>query len=168
MQQISLWSDSTVNKENNFLKPIIRFAHWERQNDLVKDKEINWPDVRVFLGYIKEDHFDQLNNAMIDIQKSIPALVFKPLGISLARDVVDVEICEPNVEYAIYIRNGVQSITYYSPLLANDRFSNKVVELKNLMLRSVEQFDSTGWKERYESPLDADTFDWDYQKINGR
>ncbi|WP_276501901.1 hypothetical protein [Terrimonas pollutisoli] len=131
-------------------------------------KEINFPDVRIFLGYIKEEFFDHLNNAMIEVQNCIPNLSFKSLGISLKRDVADIERSDQYKDYSLYIRNGVQSLTYYSPFLDNDIFSKKVFELKELMLKSMKQLDREGWKERYNSPFDTKSFDWNYDEINDR
>jgi hypothetical protein len=168
IEQISLWSDSTMNKESDFLKPLIRFAHWERKNDLQKGREINFPDVRIFLGYIDEEFFNLLNNAIIEIQNCIPNLTFKSLGISLARDVANIERGIQDKDYSVYIRNGIQSMTYYSPFLDNDTFSSKIFELKELMLKSMKQISLDGWKERYDSPFDTNSFDWNYDEINGR
>ena len=168
IEAISLWSDSTMNKESGFLKPVIRFAHWERKSDLQKGKDINFPDVRIFLGHIDGEYFNQLNDAIIEIQNCIPTFTFKSLGISLERDVPSIERSIPNKDYELYIRNGVQSLTYYSPFLDNDIFSKKVFELKRLMLKSMKQISLEGWLERYESPFDTKSFDWNYDETNGR
>jgi hypothetical protein len=167
LQQISLWSDSTMNREENFLKPVIRFAHWERQNDMDKLKAgipVMWPDVRIFLGYIKEELFNDLNDAIIDVQKHIPSLQFKPLGISLQRDVVDLN-SDHSRNLEIWVRNGVQSISYYSPFIENDVFCKKVLDLKNIMLKSMHPFDHSGWKERYDKPFNNEIYDWDYKPV---
>ncbi|NOS93249.1 MAG: hypothetical protein HOP30_15120 [Cyclobacteriaceae bacterium] len=169
IHHISLWSDSTMNKENDFLKPIIRFAHWERQNDLDKSRdkiEITWPDIRIFLGYIKPEKFEELNSELIKLQQLIPKIHFASLGISLKRDVAELQRSDVSVEYEIWIRNGTQSLRYYSPLIENNVFLEKAIELKQLLLASMDEIDLTGWKERYDSPLDTSSFDWDYNKIN--
>ncbi len=168
IEEISLWSDSTINKDSNFFKPVIRFAHWERKNDLEKRNEIKFPDVRIFLGYIDEELFNPLNDAIIKIQNCIPKLTFQSLGISLERDVANIKRSNQNKDYNLYIRNGIQSLTYYSPFLDNDIFSQKVFELKTLMLKSMKQICLDGWKERYDSPFDTESFDWNYDEINGR
>ncbi len=105
---------------------------------------------------------------MIEVQNCIPNLSFKSLGISLKRDVADIERSDQYKDYSLYIRNGVQSLTYYSPFLDNDIFSKKVFELKELMLKSMKQLDREGWKERYNSPFDTKSFDWNYDEINDR
>jgi hypothetical protein len=157
-----------MNKEDNFLQPVIRFVHWEKLNDLEKSRnniEIDWPDVRIYLGYIKSEKFDELNTALIELQNLIPKIHFAPLGISLSRDVAMVDESDLSVDYELWIRNGVQTICYYSPLIDNDIFSKKVIDLKRLMIASLDKIDHTGWKERYDSPFDISSFDWDYNKI---
>lgn len=160
-----------MNKEDNFLKPVIRFVHWEKQNDLeqVSNKvKIDWPDLRVFLGYIKSEKFDELNLRIIKIQELVSKIQFTPLGISLERNVATVDKCDLSVAYEIWIRNGVQFISYYSPPIDNDDFSKSVIDLKNLMLESIDKIDCLGWRERYDSPFQVSSFDWDYNEINGR
>ena len=171
VQHISLWSDSTMNKEKLFLKPLIRFVNWEKQNDLEKVRskiEIEWPDVRIFLGYIKPELFDKLNSELIEIQELIAKINFVPLGVNLNRDVAAINRSDLFVDYEIWIRNGIQSMCHYSPLLDNDDFSKKVIALKNRMLESMDRIDFSGWKERYDSAFNTSSFDWDYKEINYR
>lgn len=165
IQGISLWTDSTMNKESGFLKPIIRFTHWERQNDLQNRKSSSFPDVRVFLGHIDEAFFDSLNKAIIEIQEMLPSLVFKPTGISLARDIPDADNFDYRSSYSIYVRNGIQSLTHYSPVLIDDAFTRKVLELKTLMLKSISEISKEGWRERYSASFDSKSFDWSYDEL---
>jgi hypothetical protein len=165
IQHISLWSDSTMNKEVEFFAPIIRFLHWEKNNDsemVKKDTENKWPDIRVFLGNIKPHKFEELNQSIIHIQQLISSIQFRPLGISLKREVAELDTTDSYFDYEIWLRNGAQSFSLYSPLLKDDIFSNKVRDLKQLMLESMDKIDISGWKERYNSPFDTVHFDWDY------
>lgn len=160
-----------MNKEENFLKPVIRFVHWEKQNDLEKFRnsiEIDWPDVRMFLGYIKPEKFNELEAALIELQDLIPKIHFASLGISLNRDIATIDKSDFSINYELWLRNGVQSLSYFSPYIDDDIFSTKVLALKRLMLASLEEIDPAGWKERYDTPFDETSFDWGYNKINGR
>ena len=156
-----------MNKEDNFLKPVIRFVHWEKQNDLEKyrnDVEIDWPDIRTFLGHIKPDMFEKLNSGFIELQQLLSTIHFVPLGINLKRDVATIDT-DFSTAIKVWVRNGVQSFCYYTPHIDNDIFCEKVIALKQLMHSSIDIFDHAGWTERYDSPFNENPFDWDYNKV---
>lgn len=92
----------------------------------------------MFLGYIKPGKFNELNAALIELQDLIPKIHFASLGISLNRDVATIEKSDFSINYELWLRNGVQSLSYFSPYIDDDVFSAKVLALKRLMLSSLD------------------------------
>jgi len=166
LHHISLWSDDTINREKNFLPPVIRLAQWERQQDVERfqaGEAVQWPSVTVSLGYIKAPFIHQLHIALLDIQQQVNSLQFAPMGLRRKRDVPCIPVSEQYIDFEIWMRNGAQSICYASPLLQADAFCKKVFELKQLLLSSMQPFDYTGWKEKYTTSFAKEWHYWNYE-----
>lgn len=167
-QHFSLWVDATMNKDDNFFKPVIRLVNWNEAKAITDTRNnivTNWPDITIELGYIKSEKFELLNQAFIELQQLIPKIYFAPFGINLNRDTPDLNVRLPVIDYAIKIVNFSQSIKFYSSYLNNDEFSSKVMEFTSLMVSCFDKIDNFGWKERYDAAFDMNSFDWDYTPI---
>ncbi|MES2934035.1 MAG: hypothetical protein V4805_11180 [Pseudomonadota bacterium] len=103
---------------------------------------------------------------MFALQKNTTAVCFKPIGLSLKRDVVDLEIAPEAPEYAIYLRNGMQSLEYQSGAIVGDAYSSQILESFNFLLSQLDMIDKTEWQERYSKNLMTERpvkgWKWDY------
>lgn len=48
-KSITVFCDDTINREADFLEPVIRVAHWDREADMQAD--LSFPNVQVTLGH---------------------------------------------------------------------------------------------------------------------
>ncbi len=156
-----LYTDDTMNKDENFFKPILRYCVWDRKSD---SKGANsWPSAQVELAYLKD--IEQTSDIIIKLQKAIPKLSFSPLGVSLSRDVSDVKCNYNKKGYEVYMRNGIQAITYASCHVSNDMLTELILlSFRKLQNEMMLPFDKSGWKERYEFNLNdecpKDMWEW--------
>lgn len=169
----SLWTDYSMNKEENFLPPMIRILNWKRKedlDDLDKDKNRKFPKIEVELGTIKNSKVEELEKAFISIQEAFKGNNdYVPYKISRERDCAELEIDyeKEYLDFTIYFSNGNQSLEFSS--LGN--YSNKLIQqvdnLISLLIESIEPIDKYEWKERYyeltEEYLDGKTPEWFYE-----
>lgn len=163
IESISVYSDSTMNKTEDFFAPILRHCVWQ-QND--NSSENGWPNAPVRLGSIKNQAV--VHDCLMRIQRSIHLMAFPPIGLSLARDVPDVEYAPKDRMYSMKVRNGLQSIEYHSTQLEHDPFADLVFESYDLLVAQLEEFDKRGWTEGYSQDLSAEAFPnrawyWNYE-----
>ncbi len=167
-QHFSLWVDATMNKDDNFFKPVIRIVNWNEAKAITDTRNnivTNWPDITIELGYIKSEKFELLNKAFNELQQLIPKIYFAPFDINLNRAAPDLNVRLPVIGYEVKIANSSQSIKFYSSYLNNDVFSSKVMEFTSLMVSCFDKIDLSGWKENYDAAFDQNSFDWDYTPI---
>lgn len=163
-ESIAIYTDDTMNKGKDFFKPIFRHCVWDRNSDI--NSSNTWPSAKVELAYLKD--IKKTNEILIQIQETIPKPSFSPLGVSLSRNVAEVECDYSKERYEIYIRNRVQAITYASCYIPNDIVTGLILSsFKKLRNEMMVPFDKSGWKERYEFNLNSecpkDMWEWQYE-----
>jgi hypothetical protein len=166
-KSISIWTDNTMNKEKNFFLPIIRYTKWIKKDDLNKIRDNNsltFPDVKVSLGAIKDQK--KLENELIIFQKKSKSFPYIPFGLSLQRDVPDVEFDKNYTAYSIFFRNGIQSVEINSEPVLGHSFTKNVFDLFNTIKNQMNIFNKQGWKEKYSidfnTLIKTDFYMWDY------
>ena len=166
-ESISIWADNTMNKEKNFFQPIIRHAKWMKTDDLDKmrgKEKFSFPAVKILLGHIKENK--ELEKELLKFQEQIKYLPYVPSGLSLNRDIPELEYDHKFAAFSIFFRNGVQSIEFNSEPILEDIFTQNVFDLFNTIKKHMEVFDHKGWIEKYN--IDFNTlvntgyYKWDY------
>lgn len=169
----SLWTDDSMNKEEDFLPPMIRILNWKRRQDLEElreDENRNFPKIALELGTIKNSKFEQLENSFISIQKAVKeSNDYVPYKISRKRDYAELEIDfeKEYLDFSIYVRNGSQSME----LNSCGNFSNPLVDqirrIIELLKESIEPVEKSEWKERYyeltEEYLEGGIPEWYYE-----
>jgi len=151
----SLWTDSSMNKEEDFLSPMIRILNWNRQQDLEAariDENRNFPNIDLKLGTIKSSKFDDLENAFISIQKAVKENnEYVPYKIATERDCAKLTTDYENdyLDFRIYIRNGSQSLELSSVANYSSHLVQEIQRIIKLFKESIELVDKTKWKERY-------------------
>jgi len=169
----SIWSDDSMNKESNFMPPMIRILTWNRREDLANLKEDihrTFPIIDLKLGSIKKEKFKELNNSFINFQKSLlKNHSYIPYKIATKRDSAETEVDydQPYLDFSIYIRNGKQALEFSSSGNMDNILINDLLAMKRLLSESIKIVDLSNWKERYyeltEAYLEGVIPEWYYE-----
>ncbi len=169
----SLWTDDSMNKEEEFLPPMIRILDWKRRKDLSElkeDENRNFPKIDLELGTIKESKFVQCENAFISIQKAVKEHNdYIPYKISRKHDYAELNVDhdEEYLNFSIYIRNGSQSLELNSCANFSNQLVQQIQRIIKLFKESIEPTDKTKWKERYyeltEEYIQGEISEWYYK-----
>lgn len=163
IESVAVYSDDTMNRDSGFLPPMLRHSVWHRANDL---KGANaWPSVEVKLGVLRSQQ--AVDNCLRSIQHGVQRLSFPPIGLSVARDVADVTAAPGLPDYAVWVRNGLQSVEYHSCPVANDPFTTQVIDAFSELAAELQDIEKQGWRERYDrnlrSEYPASAWEWAYE-----
>ena len=149
-QSVVLFVDNTVNRDIDFLQPIIRIAHWA--------------SVNVQLGYFNDDK-QHLQTAIYQFHQTLGSLPFLPFGLSARREVPHFPYTDRG-QLEIFASNGVQSVNFMTPALPDgDTLTDQFFSLLAQLETACQPFEQNEWRERYNynlpelSPLQA--WDWD-------
>jgi hypothetical protein len=157
-----------VNREEDFLEPVIRYVRWERVKDIRRALagEITWPTATVTLSYFREARTD-VDRLMRDVQARLTAVPFSVTGLVTDRSVPGATP-DDRGEVKIFARNGVQRIEV-ATWAADDgglhaAAINGIAALRPL-LRPIAL---DGWSESYRHDLLSEelggTRRWDYRR----
>ncbi len=162
IESIIVYVDNTMNKEDEFLPPMLRHAVWRYPNDLPGAHP--WPSIVVRLGFLKNQFI--VNDSLTNLEKHIPCIDYSSIGLSLKRDVPHVAAVPHLPEYALTLRNGVQSLEYSSCFLVDDSMSSMIYDSFNALTAELSEIHPHGWQERYDRNLKtefpATCWDWNY------
>lgn len=174
LSSCSIWSDDSMNKTKNFLSPMIRVLKWNRRedlHDLRQNSERTFPMVEIRLGLIKSNKLSQVNAEFLALQSTIATNNdYVPYQIPMERDAADLEIGyeKDYLDYAVYFRNGEQSLSFHSSGNNTSRVLNQLLQMKNLLQESIAEVDKSAWKERYyeltEEYLEGQIPEWYYEE----
>jgi hypothetical protein len=164
-ESLAIFCDSTVNREVQFLRPVIRYARWDRYHDLATRP--TWPTTDIRLSYF-DDQFDHVHQQVYAFHTRVTQLPFTPFGISAERDLPTLATSDDDGEVEMRVRNGIQTLEFTTPALADDPLTADIFTLRNLLLSLLQPFDRTGWRERYNDNLEARSplQSWDWDGIN--
>ena len=162
IESVIVYVDSTMNKEDGFLPPMLRHAVWRRPDDLSGAHA--WPSIVVRLGSIKNQQ--AVDACLMSLQDNVRQISFLPIGLSLKRDVANVISAPSLPEYTVSLRNGVQGFEYSSCSIENDFFSIQINESFNALTAELHDINPQGWQERYDRNLKtefpATCWEWNY------
>jgi len=173
IETYSLWTDDSMNKEENFLSPMIRILTWERRrdlNDLNDNKTRKFPMIDVKLGIIHDDKLEEVNQKFISFQKIVTENNnYIPFKLSTKRDSADIKINydQEYIDYSIYMRNGAQSFEFCSTGNNSDNLVKGINDFKKLLQESIQVINKSEWKERYyeltEDYIEGEFLEWYYE-----
>lgn len=166
-ESVAVYVDDSLNREEDFLEPVIRYVHWEKVRDIRRALvgEITWPTATVALSYFREAR-TEVDRLMRDVQAHLTGVPFSATGLVADRSVPD-RTRDDRGEVEVYARNGVQRIEI-STWAADDgglhtAAINGIAALKAL-LRPLAL---DGWSENYAHDLLSEEFGatrrWDYR-----
>lgn len=149
-RSVAIYTDDTMNRGANFLKPVIRAAHWEGRRDLRVAVLPEWPSVVVTLSYF-EDHRALVTEQIKAIQAALRQLPFVPYGLSAERDGPTIGEEDWLNTLKIYTNNGGgQSVEFHSPVLpAGDPLTEQFFAVFDGLLALMQPFAWDGWYEGY-------------------
>ena len=157
-ESLIIYCDNTVNRDEHFLKPLIRYARWERQKDMRQMPA--WPTVDIRLSYF-EEHLDWVNAKVKLLQDALAHAPFVAFGLTLQRDAPDMQLDGARGTISIYSRNGIQAIEYTSDALPpGDKVTELFFDTFQDLLNIMQPISREGWKEAY----DYDWSDTDVRK----
>ena len=110
-----------------------------------------WPSAKVEIGSIHS--FSIVDTILRKVQQKLSNLPFSELGLSIQRDVADIEIDSTEPEFRIWARNGVQSIEYWSVPVAAVSLGLSFSKVHKELLSEMRPISPTGWRERYDNDL---------------
>jgi hypothetical protein len=148
-ESLHVFCDGSMNRDDNFLAPMIRRCVWTTSADL--DGANDWPNATVEIGHIH-------NPARVDallrlVHRAISKLPFAELGLSLARDSVDIEIDNSEPKCSIWARNGMQCVEYWSEAVPQASLGLSFRQIHADLLAELDPVQSAGWRERYDYDL---------------
>jgi hypothetical protein len=161
-ESIIVYTDDTMNKEENFFAPVLRHCVWDQTDHSSVD---GWPNATIQLGSMKDQRL--VHDCLTRIQASVAQMPFPTIGLSVSRDVSGIKHAINSRAYSLYVRNGIQAIEYNSWQLENDPFATLIFESYDLLVSQLEPMDKTGWTERYDQDFKSEHFPhpgwyWDY------
>lgn len=148
-ESLSVFSDDSMNREENFLAPLIRRCVWNRSADLADTNA--WPSVSVELGHVR-DH-SRVDAVLREVHRKLAGLPFAELGLSTRRDVADIEIDPSEPEFRVWARNGAQSIEYWSLPVSPAKLGLSFGQVHEDLLAELVPLLQEGWRERYDYDL---------------
>lgn len=148
-ESVSVFSDDSINREENFLEPMIRHCIWNRSADMADTNP--WPSASVSLGHVRDQ--SKVDAVLRDVHRSLSGLPFAELGLSTQRDVADLELDPSEPEFQVWARNGVQSIEYWSLPVAAAKLGLSFRQVYEALLAELVPVAPSGWRERYDYDL---------------
>lgn len=149
-ESLQVFCDDSMNRDENFLAPMIRRCVWNRSADMANTNP--WPSATVEIGSIRNN--SRVDTILRDVQRTLSILPFAEHGLSLRRDVADIEIDSTEPEFRVWARNGVQSIEYWSVPVAAASLGLSFSQIHAELLSEMAAISpTTGWRERYDCDL---------------
>lgn len=148
-ESVSVFSDDSMNRDENFLPPMIRRCLWNRSADLASTSA--WPSTLIELGHIR-DH-SRIDALLRGVHRKLTGLPFSELGLSTQRDVANLELDPSEPEFRVWTRNGAQSIEYWSLPVAAANFGLSFRQVYEALLAELVPVSPQGWRERYDHDL---------------
>jgi hypothetical protein len=144
-ESLSVLSDDSMNREENFLAPMIRRCRWNRAADMANTNL--WPSAAVELGHIR--NHSRVDAVLRAVHQKLTGLPFSELGLSTQRDVADLETDATEPEFRVWATNGVQSIEYWSLPVAAAKLGLSFHGVYEDLLAELVPGSPLGWRERY-------------------
>jgi len=155
-ESLSVFSDDSMNREENFLAPMIRRCLWKRSADMADTNP--WPTASIELGYVR-DHL-RIDALLRGVQRKLSGLPFTELGLSTRRDVAELEPDLGEPEFRVWARNGAQSMEYWSLPVAASTLGLSFRQVYADLLAEMVPISQIGWRERYDYDLREEPRAW--------
>lgn len=149
-ESIMIFCDNTINREANFLQPVIRHAKWERHDDIASPGI--WPRVEISLSYLT-GHLADIDDRVKILQAALADAPFVPFGLPVERNGPDLKTSNSAGSIRIESWNGRQTLEYSSHPLEDDTLTSLFFETFNYLTSIMQPIDRKGWREAYNFDL---------------
>lgn len=161
-----------MNREEDFLEPVIRHVRWERAEDIRRALagEIHWPTAVVTLSHFRETRAD-VDRVVRDVQTRLNGIPFIVTGLVPDRS-VPVATPDDRGQVEVYARNGVQRIEVATRAADGGGLHTEVVSGLAVLRAVIRPLALDGWRESYQHDLTSQAIVgsrwWDYrQPVDG-
>ncbi|MFO0828719.1 MAG: hypothetical protein U0572_11310 [Phycisphaerales bacterium] len=151
LTSVSVFTDNTVNRSRNFLTPIIREVHWNREGEFSEPLDVVLIQHR--LGLVA--NWVAVQQVAKRLQRAALRPPFVPYGLSRTRGAPELEPRQPYADFHLMIGNGVQSMEFDSPALPSDPLTATVERSLAELRKLSNHYDACGWRERYSDPFEV-------------
>lgn len=163
VRSIIVFSDDSMNRDDGFLPPMLRYCEWDRSADQPGLKD--WPTVSIRLGRVRES--PAVDKVIREVQASVRTLEFVPTGLCLNRDGTNPDWDTEHPDYSIFLRNDRQYVECFSLSVKNDLLKLRMNDFFESLLAELVDIDRSGWRERYKQNIKENyplkSWDWDYE-----
>jgi hypothetical protein len=149
-ESIAVYVDDSVNRDRDFLPPVIRYVRWERPTDLTRlpTSTSGWPTMTVDIGEIRDWHTVQ--RVAADMQRAICAPPFVVSGLTPDRTPPQADIAWEVGTLEVFTCNGLQSLEYRSPAITDGSAFTECFLASWAALRAqLLSIERQGWREHY-------------------
>ncbi len=149
-ESIIVFCDSTVNRDSDFLPPMLRYIRWDLRQDLPTLPA--WPSVEVQLSYVAP-HQERVSDQIRRIEHALTQAPFIPTGLIAERHVPQLD--EVNTDDArgdieIQRSNGLHFMTWSGPALPpGDPLTNTFFAVFAELRTLITPIARLGWTETY-------------------
>lgn len=110
----SIYVDNTINKEDNFLLPIVRIAKWDRLKELNAKRFKRWPEIQIIQHELTKLEQKKIDEFLKKLDSKISTLQFAVGGLITDRsDPTPIDINTGFRDLIIKRWNGCQTIDFY-------------------------------------------------------
>lgn len=173
----SVYVDNTVNRDKNFLAPLVRYVNWDREYEYKVRRIRTWPKIKINQHVLKASEQAKLDSLLRNLDQSLSSINFLIAG--LITDRSDPSGCHPddaNYEKPRTLRierwNFCQRIEFgldeYAGL--NEAIEEAARDLAKYVLQLCKSDNETNYRERYSLNLkekDCQGKDWLYRPYSG-
>lgn len=77
----SIYVDGTTNRDKGFLKPVVRYAYWERPSEYLVSRVRKWPKISVAHHVLVPKEQSEIDTMLKDLDRSLSRVEFAVAGL---------------------------------------------------------------------------------------
>lgn len=146
-RSVRIYCDGNGDEEVGYLKPMARFANWDRKTDLAL-KQSPWPSVRVELSDFPFDS-THIEDRVIALQKEVDRAMIRSYGLVTRRDYGD----SPSVADGylfVDLGSGHQDVSRSAWISEAPCLNRAAEDLYDALRRHSTPVDRANWLESYD------------------
>jgi hypothetical protein len=165
---VAVYVDDSMNREEDFLPPVLRHTTWERAEDIRRALagEISWPTATVRLSHVGNAQAE-VDRVMRDVQARLGSAPFVVTGLVTNRAVPNAEP-DPRGEIQVFARNGIQRVEVATRAAEDGGLHSAAVDAIASLTKLIEPISLEGWRETYSQDLRSEALSglhyWDYRR----
>ena len=77
----SVYVDNTVNRDKNFLVPLVRYVEWNRDKEYSNNRIRNWPLINIYQHLLSETESKIINKLLLQVDDFLSKIKFLKAGL---------------------------------------------------------------------------------------